>query len=349
MITRIFSFIALCALVACLSACSGSQPSPDFLGSENVSSNPNPSTSDDSELTISDVIDALVIPAADSEGLSTPSSSDQDDLANVIIDLLNGETSGHDQTLAALGYELISADFDDGSDTVLVLRESDTQSLSGGGTFIINTNSTSKLILEVPHPTFDANTMDEGAFLLQELEARALFIAGTHRCANAEESSCSGTTDACGAEGAHRVSDVAHAIDNYFHAAHIATSDDTANSIFISLHGYAQGNDEPTVIVSNGTKVNVGAFAFINQLAAAFDSLFSGSDYANSCNLNGNPDFDLCGTTNVQGRYTNGSDNECTAAPIGYNGRFIHMEQSASLRDDITGWQIVADALAAVF
>jgi hypothetical protein len=47
----------------------------------------------------------------------------------------------------------------------------------------------------------------------------------------------------------------------------------------------------------------------------------------------GNPPSALCATTNVQGRYTNGSADECTLGTSSLSNRFLHIEQAPTLRD----------------
>lgn len=364
---KYFKYFLLVAFLLGFVACSDSQPSPDFIGSFDVSPLPDQNPADGGGSTgggdtggtdgggtggatdiqtVGQLIANISLPAADSEGFFAPDSAQISQFQTLITALLDGEGSGHEQTLSDLGYELTTIEFDDGSDMAWALHE---PTSTGGGTFLINPTTSSNLIIEVPHPLADSNTLDEGAFLFQDIKARALYIAGTHRCANASESPCSGTTDACGAVGPYRISDVAHAITNFFHAAHVSSDDFSIANIFVSLHSYQPTSGEPTAILSNGTKASVGDLAYINELADALDSLMSGSEFANSCNRLGDPDFDRCGEENVQGRYTNGSANECTETPAGYNGRFIHMEQTPFLSDDSAGWQIVADALNSVF
>ena len=62
----------------------------------------------------------------------------------------------------------------------------------------------------------------------------------------------------------------------------------------------------------------------------------------------GAPPSGLCATTNVQGRYTNGSADECTVGTTSLSNRFLHVEQAASLRDmdesDGYSWGDVRDA-----
>jgi hypothetical protein len=191
--------------------------------------------------------------------------------------------------------------------------------------------------------------LEEGVFIFKILRAKALFIAGTHRCANSASSSCSGTTNACGTDEAYRISDVAHSVENFFHEAHKAANDSIALVKFVQLHGYDASAGEPAAILSNGSETPVGAFAYVNQLALAIDDSLSGDDFAVSCNNLGDNGLNLCGTNNVQGRYTNGSSDECTTAATGFNGQFLHVEQALILRQDNTGWQLVSDAIDSVF
>lgn len=366
--TKYFKFLFILAFVIGLAACSGSEPSPQFIGSFDVSPLPNQSPADGGGSTgggttggsttggstggsaniqtVSQLMDNLSLPAADSEGFLIPDATQISAFQSLLTSLLAGEGSGHEQALSDLGYELTTIDFDDGSAMAWALHET---SSTGGGTYLINPTATSDLIIEVPHPLADDKTLEEGAFLFQDLKARALYIAGAHRCADANESVCSGTTDACGSVGPYRISDVAHAVDNFFHAAHVTTDDTSINYVFISLHSYQPASGEPTVILSNGTKSNVGDYSYVNEMADALDALMGGTEYANSCNRVVDPDYNHCGEENVQGRYTNGSANECTEAAAGYNGRFLHLEQSPYLSGDSAGWQIVADALNSVF
>ncbi len=357
MIIKFFSIVSAIVILGAFSACTSSQDGPTFVGDSEVSSPGDPSASgsdnggssgsgDSGGGSTVDSIDALIsgltIPGADSDAFSAPSGDDLTNFNQLVRDVL-GATAVSTATLDALNYE--QQNFSENGDTIIALTD---KSGNGGGTFLINETTDSQLVIEVPHPLFDENTLDEGLLIFKNMRAKALFIAGTHRCANSAESSCSGTTDACGTEGPYRISDVAHATDNFFHEAHKAANDTVDFVKFISLHGFSADASDPRAIVSNGSTTDVGAFAFVNQLATAIDDSLSDPDFAVSCNKMGDPDS-LCGTTNVQGRYTNGSSDECTDAAPGFNGRFIHLEQASSLRTDSTAWQLVSDAIDEVF
>lgn len=358
MIIKLFKFLFLLAIVMLLCVnCTNGPLGPQFQGSNEINGDENgssPSESDNGNgdsnngsnsgpdyATIDDLITALSIPGADSEAFQSPSSTDRTSFNKLVADLLGGKTveaSAH----SALGYSLKTI----GDDTLLALVE---DSNTGGGTFLFNRSVASNLVIEIPHPIADGNTLDEGALLFDSLDAKALFIAGTHRCANAATSSCSGTTDACGTEEAYRISDVAHATENYFHEAHKAAHDTLPLVHFIQLHDFDAAQGEPVAIVSNGTETIVGPFAFVNRVADAIHNRLSGEDFAVSCNQSGDDGFGLCGTTNVQGRYTNGSSDECSTDPTGFNGQFIHIEQDSTLISDSNGWQLVSDAIDEVF
>ena len=74
-------------------------------------------------------------------------------------------------------------------------------------------------------------------------------------------------------------------------------------------------------------------------------------DAVHSCQgAAGDPPTGLCGSTNAQGRHTNAPTGDaCTDSTTVSGGRFLHVEQDLTLRDDdpIDGWswQQVSDAL----
>ncbi len=364
-IIKKFSLCLLLVTCGLLIACSGGgSGGPEFRGSDECvggcddpdgpSGTESPATDDDDDddnddnsgpQSVDDFIAALSIPGEGTNAFQAPASDKKSTFYDLIKDLLAGTTAGHDDTLSEVGYELVSLTVGGEADVVLALTE--TGSGTGGGTYLFHQESDSDLILEVSHPLFDGNTLNEGAHLLQQLPARALFIAGTHRCANDDLSPCSGTTDVCG--GTLRVSDVAHATDNLFHKAHQAAHDSDPLLKFISLHGFEAEADDPEAIVSNGTETTVGFLAYVNRFASEIEDALAGEEFVISCNGAGELDFGLCGTNNVQGRYTNGSSDACQENASGYSGRFIHLEQAGDLRQDATGWGIIQDALDTIF
>jgi hypothetical protein len=110
----------------------------------------------------------------------------------------------------------------------------------------------SEAVIQVPHPIADDRTALQGADLFRRLKARALMIAGAHRCANADFSPCSGTTVACGPLEPYRSSDVAHAAQTAFQAAHKALVPCGGARVAVQLHGNGLAAC-PDLFISNGT------------------------------------------------------------------------------------------------
>lgn len=304
-----------------------------------------PETGTPAPESVDELIAALTIPGEGSNAFQVPATDKRTQFHDLITALLSGITAGHDATLSDLGYEMLSLISGGEADLVLALRE--TGSGTGAGTYLFHLQADSNLILEIPHPLSEENVLAEGAFLLQNLPARVLFIAGAHRCANDELSACSGSTDAC--DGTLRISDVAHATDNLFHEAHKAAHESDPEFKFISLHGFAEQEGDPAAVASNGTERVVGFLAYVNRLADAIEGQLPEEQSVTSCNGAGEPDSLRCGTDNVQGRYSNGSPDPCGEEAASYSGRFLHLEQASSLRDPASGWTLILNALEAIF
>lgn len=200
------------------------------------------------------------------------------------------------------------------------------------------------LILEAPHPQFDLHTHEEAVYLFDALEARALVVAGTHRCANPRPAGCTGRTSVCGGRPEpYRESDMAHVTDSHFQAAHAALAERFAEDVVISFHGMGAAGAS----LSNGTTQPVSIHDPIARLASALRWVFPDVPVT-SCNRypGAHRRVHLCGTTNVQGRELNGSPNACSVAARQGSQRFIHFEQSDLLRSRI---QLVELALVEAF
>jgi hypothetical protein len=166
----------------------------------------------------------------------------------------------------------------------------------------------------------------------------ALAIAGTHRCANIDYGQADGRTRVCN-EGSHqpyRESDMAHAAQSYFQAFHEAFTDTLPDGVAVQLHAFAQDDEDPLFIISDGTRVDAGMTHPSNRLYLALLETIAAADYAPegaSCNIAGHPDS-LCATTNVQGRYTNGvvPRHVPRRSADAASGRFLHLELGTDLR-----------------
>lgn len=221
--------------------------------------------------------------------------------------------------------------------TIVVVE--DVTTARGGGTFAVNPTAVTNAWLEVPHALSDEGTVEQGAGLFGPLDVKAVLISGTHRCASAAVSSCSGSSAVCGG-GGHRASDVAHFADNYFTAAHRALRAQFPAAIAVNLHGMDSPGGEKAVI-SDGTSITRPQSVSL-RVRDAFNQVLPGNMGAFSCNdsADNGKHRPLCGTTNVQGRVDNGSPNACSAAAAAASDRFVHIEQSAELRGTASGGNV---------
>jgi len=205
------------------------------------------------------------------------------------------------------------------------------------------------LVVEAPHPLFDTSTELQATDVFAKSGARYLLVAGTHRCADPAASACTGTTTACATSGSvpYRVSDAAHEDGLPFQALHALVSDGDPSLLFLQLHGNSEAC--PDALVSDCS----GAWTAAGPAGVLASALASGGVSVGECGA-GFPTTacDLCGTDNVQARYTAGSAAACTAMGAHY-GRFVHVEQQLVLRAapdaGAGGWQPMIDAVNAAF
>ncbi len=222
--------------------------------------------------------------------------------------------------------------------TYFLLQEAPTVE-KGWGSVIVNPDAARNLAVEVPHPVFDLDTHRQGADLFRRTGARMLLLAGTHRCSNREQSPCDGQSGVCN-DGHYHVSDAAHVVDAPFQAAHEVFVDRWPEMTALSLHG--NGNDDcETVFLSSGV---------VDETPPVLDTLArelhergvaTGVPSSSSC--------PLVGSTNVQGRYTNGSSHPCTDPASTATGTFIHVEQRRDFRADEGAYGALIESVNAIF
>lgn len=274
-----------------------------------------------------------------SEGYAIPSSTELAAFDALAADLVAGNLEALRAAAGALDYALIRlVDTGAGGNELYCLRET---ALRGRGFFCADYDAAKTHHVSVPHPLFDGNTNTESATVMRETGARFLSISTTHRCANAAESACSGTTTACGAPGPYKVSDPAHNADNFFTRFGIAVHDASPATYTIQLHGCGSAacpaNRDPADIVariSAGTTDDLPETEAVNRLQASLNEALApfGLGSALSCSRPG-VDKQLCGTTNVLGRYINGQPDSCRNSATEFSGsRWLHVEQNANLR-----------------
>jgi hypothetical protein len=230
----------------------------------------------------------------------------------------------------------------------------------GQAYFFINPFAKRNIVIEVPHEGFEFGTKTQGARLFKALAARALLINKEHRCSDRNPSPCTGKTTVCDdspcsgeptdCRGHFRESDVAHHTANTFHLLHLRYTDMDPVTKFVQLHGFKATAGDMAEI-GDGTTRDEAPDSVSVLFANSLGKYVPIAEDVHSCQQSvGDPPSDLCGESNVQGRYTNnpGSD-ACHTFTSEYSARFLHLEQGEPLRDDDDSdgwdWGDIRDAL----
>ncbi|MDX2609157.1 MAG: hypothetical protein QNK16_12305 [Woeseiaceae bacterium] len=288
-----------------------------------------------------------------SEGYSVPSVSDLNQFDSLVIELMNQNLEAVRTAAGGIGFRLLRfVDSGAGNNELYCLEE---VALRGQGFYCADFDSSSSHHISVPHPLFDSNSNVESARVMRATGARFLSLSSTHRCSNAAASSCSGTTTACGAPGAYKVSDAAHNINSFFYHFGMIVHDSSASTYTMQLHGCGSAacpanfdNADIVARVSAGTTDDLPASELVNVLNAELNAELSLFQLGASLSCSeASADKQLCGTTNPLGRYINGQPDPCqNSASVFTNSRWLHIEQNSNLRrDDGAGDAITPDTL----
>ncbi|MEQ8239731.1 MAG: T9SS type A sorting domain-containing protein [Cyclobacteriaceae bacterium] len=261
--------------------------------------------------------------------------------------VLQNDLVSASEILSGLGYRLVHF-LETASNTKYSVIEREVTSQNHWGIYVISQNPCrDNVVIQCPHPMFDTNTGKQGIFTFLELDAKALFIGGTHRCNSGSLSSCSGTTTACGANGPFRISDQAHNADGIFQKTTEFLLQANPSTVFIQFHGFGKRAGDPNAILSNGTRVTPQT-DYISELIAEMNT----EDPTLTFRA-GHLDLDwerLLAFTNTQGRLINGSSEPCRTGSSVSQGQFIHVEQElAMFRSDQTGWVRWIEPMKRVF
>jgi hypothetical protein len=212
----------------------------------------------------------------------------------------------------------------------------------------INPFAKRNIVIEVPHEGFESGTKTQGVRLFKALAARALIINKEHRCSDPDSSPCSGETKVCG--GRFRESDVAHHTANTFHLLHMRYSGMDLVTKFVQLHGF-DASPGDLAEIGDGTTNDEAPDSVSALFANHLDRYVPKPTAVDSCQQYvGDPPSGLCGSSNVQARYTNNPGGDaCLTFTSTYSARFLHLEQGEPLRDDDDSdgwdWGDIRDAL----
>lgn len=272
---------------------------------------------------VSDVFLNLV--GSRSERYSPPTEAELETMREAVAGALTGSVER--VRLNGSGFDLTRIEGD--SRRIFVLQEIGEK---GHAVMLFDPGASQNLIVEAPHIGFETEIYVEAAALFQTLGARALILNGAHRCANEAPSGCDGTSAACGDPDWFRISDSAHFSEGHFQLFHEVATTTWSDDLVVQLHGFGWNEGEPVSFVSDGTNVvdpsSVGA-----RFADLLDERLPDPFRAGSCNREADASIArLCGTTNTQGRFLNGSADTCDTAATVASGRFLHIEQALALR-----------------
>ncbi len=223
-----------------------------------------------------------------------------------------GELEKARRPAEALDYTLVRYDDTSTGRSLLVAREEADfarEPERGWGTIVVDPEGDDTLV-EVPHPLFDIKTPMVGVEVFREARASVLLVAGAHRYSWEDKRS-----------------DVAHAPDTAFDAAHEAL---LPARFVVQPHGFHSDEEDryPDVVLSGGV---APAPPETQAIYRALEDqgidvgLFDG----------GSRFEDLAGTTNLQGASTRES-----------GGEFLHVELARHLREDEAERSEFARALA---
>lgn len=248
--------------------------------------------------------------------------------------LLHGRVQEARLLYGELGFEVL--ELHQPGQMLYMVREEPRESPRGWGFYVVNPRPRRMLVLEAPHPQHDLHTGTLAAELMVRLQARAMLVSTTHRCASTRPSRCGGRTGACRQikrRGRFRSSDRAHITRSIFHSAHVRLMEDDPRLVAVQLHGFSRRPwRRRHVIFSDGTRRYGRRSSLSNRLARVMRAMLPARRrrLVRSCNERGQRY--LCGTSNVQGRHTNGAPNPCRTPARRSSNRFIQVEQSLDAR-----------------
>lgn len=322
----------LLVLVVGTAACNGSEPDGASSSLETVRG--------DLRQRVETLREAM--PRRDDDGVRASTATELDRWRTLTAHLLDGETTAAQSLVADAfpSYGLVRFRDTTVDRTYLILREAPVVE-RGWGSVVVNPSPERALAVEVPHPVFDLDTHRQGAVLFRESGARMLLLAGAHRCSNRAASPCDGRTGVChDGTGPYPVSDMAHVTTAPFQATHEEATDRGSALTTLSLHGNGNASCE-TVFLSAG--VPDTSTARLDALARALD------DRGVDVGVPGTSSCPLVGSTNVQGRYTNGASSPCTNVADTATGQFVHVEQRRPFRASAAEYDALIEAVNVVF
>jgi hypothetical protein len=291
------------------------------------------------------LLDAFPIPGeASPNKYRLPTGGELAAFRTALAHILAGDLQAAADQAVAANYDVVSYTDNPSADVFALLREKNTNP-HWGGLYVIDLTPERALVVQCPHPIYDGVRVPSADIFI-DTHAVAFLLAGTHRNNSPIESDCDGEL-----EGApYRISDMAHAPDSFFQAAHEVIEGHFTRTVSLSFHGMAEATDPADVVVSNGTGRTFRGNSLSRALATRMNQILAAALDPRVAVSHQEPGFDpaLSGSDNTQGRYSNGSPDLCHAdAPNAvFPERFIHMENDPDVRDGpSSNWAFITQTI----
>jgi len=279
---------------------------------------------------------------------------------NVVTQILQQNYELANTIALQLNYEVI--EFTDTVSTrdFYILREINpipSPLANGGGIYVFRPSATYNVAIHAPHPKADRNTNSGAILAFLASDVRYFMMASSHRRSHPEPSTCQNFSD-------YRPSDAVHNSAHYFFAAHKAMEDSDSTIHYLEYHGFAASFDTIVSQCDTGGNLaianlsetipddNADRHSLMHSLEKDLESEGTIKACIYSTVLDSGPDDkytrSLGGTTNVPGRYTNGSPSVCNQAarPEDNTHRYVHFEQSPAMRETAEMREKVAGSVA---
>ena len=277
-----------------------------------------------------------------------PSVSNLNTWGNAILYIMQGNYASAQLAADSIGYRVVAyTNTATSPNNLFYVLEKKSTSTNYWGMFIYNPSATRrKLFIQSPHPKYDSNTGKQGFYIFLNNSCIAFYLSGTHRCNSSSASPCDGTSSVCtGTDEAYRLSDQAHNISTLQKATEVFYANVT-NLIVIQAHGFSQDTGDPDAIMSNGTRTTPSP----DYLTLLKNNLLLLDDTLTFKIMHKDLTWTkLAATDNTQGRLLNGSDDPCETAASTGTGRFLHIEQAYTLRDNDADRKKLSDAIGMTF
>ncbi len=308
-----------------------------------------------------------------------PSSTEINGMvSDVLTPLKNSSFETAATNAKTYGYRLVKFIDSTVSLTYYILERDPSSTMNNyWGTYVFNPEPLiDDLVIQSPHPSFDAFTGKQGAFIFRQTRASFFFMSGAHRCNSEVTSGCDGTSNVCNNSvsgvappagfltdsGKFRKADMAHNDNTVFQKFTENLFDANPDYYFVQLHGYGRRSTDPHAILSNGrdeytTPPTVDHLSTLRTHLVYWWGQLSGTSETFEVEVgHDDPDHNfsrLLGSTNTQGRYLNGSSDPCGTSATQNTGHFLHVEQGSSpgeyyIREE-EHFSILGEALKSTF